>query len=98
MAQASGWHGIPPAADRYGPPLQLERPAGPVTESVKAPALWARLCYADGTVRTVKGFAMAWTTDAVRVQWIEHSRAREAWLPADQCTRRELPAPGRFAA
>jgi hypothetical protein len=41
---------------------------------------------------------MAWTADAVLVQWVEHSRAREAWLPAGQCSRRELPVPGRFAA
>jgi hypothetical protein len=98
MAQAPGWHGIPPAADRFGPPLQLDPPAGPVTESVKAPALWADLHYADGALRRVKGFAMAWTAGAVLVQWVEHSRAREAWLPASQCSRRELPAPGRFAA
>ena len=81
-ASRPGWHGIPPSADRFVPPLQLDAPDGPVTEPEKAPekapALWVELEYPDDRKQTVKGFAMAWTPDAVYAQWVEFSRAREA--------------------
>ncbi len=38
----------------------------------------------------MKGFAMAWTDTMVRAQWIEYSRAREAWVDAARCRRRTL--------
>ncbi len=91
-----GWHGIPPSADRYAPPLQLPAPEEPATEPAKAPALWVELEYPDGHKQTVKGFAMAWTAGAVYAQWIKFSRAREAWVRPDQCTRREIPVENRF--
>ena len=94
-APRPGWHGIPPSADRYVPPLQLDPPNRPGTESEKAPAMWVELEYPDGRKQTVKGFAMAWTSDAVYAQWVEFSRAREAWVRPDQCTRRELSAENR---
>jgi hypothetical protein len=47
--------------------------------------------YPTGSRQTVRGFAMAWTSTAVLAQWVEFSIAREAWVRADQCTRRELP-------
>lgn len=90
MTGRPGWHGIPPSADRYVPPLQLEAPDGRVTEPLRSPALWVDLAYPDGARRTMKGFAMAWTDTAVRAQWIEYSRAREAWVDATQCRRRTL--------
>ncbi len=34
---------------------------------------------------------MAWTETMVLAQWIEYSRAREAWVDAGRCRRRELP-------
>jgi hypothetical protein len=90
MAERPGWHGIPPSADRYIPPLQLDTPGGPVTEPPTSPALWVDLDYPDGSRRTMKGFAMAWTGSAVLAQWIEFSRAREAWVEAARCRRRDL--------
>ena len=69
---------------------------GPVTEPEKAPALWVDLEYPDGRKQTVKGFAIAWTPDAVYAQWVEFSRAREAWVRPDQCRRREIPVKHRF--
>ena len=42
-APRPGWHGVPPSADRYVPPLQLNAPNGPATEPEKAPALWVEL-------------------------------------------------------
>ncbi|WP_247826857.1 hypothetical protein [Arthrobacter antioxidans] len=90
MAERPGWHGIPPSADRYVPPLQLEAPTGSITEPARSPALWVELDYPDGTRRIMKGFAMAWTGTTVRAQWIEYSRAREAWVDAARCRRRTL--------
>ncbi|PPB50983.1 hypothetical protein C4K88_03780 [Arthrobacter pityocampae] len=90
MAQRPGWHGIPPSEDRYVPPLQLEAPDGDVVEPTRSPALWVELDYPDGSRRTMKGFAMAWTGTMVRAQWIEYSRAREAWVDASRCRRRTL--------
>lgn len=78
------------------PPLQLAGPDRPATEPEKAPALWVELEYPDGRKQTVKGFAMAWTSDAVYAQWVEFSRAREAWVRPDQCQRREIPVKNRF--
>jgi hypothetical protein len=91
-APRPGWHGIAPSADRYVPPLQLDAPDETATEPEKAPALWVELEYPGGRKQTVKGFAMAWTKDAVYAQWIEFSRAREAWVLPKQCTRRQLAA------
>lgn len=95
MAERPGWHGIPPSADRYVPPLQLDAPREAITAPEKSPALWIDLDYADGSARTVRGFAMAWTGTAVLAQWIEFSRAREAWVAAARCRRRStLPRSG----
>ncbi|MHA7178695.1 hypothetical protein ACX80J_01120 [Arthrobacter sp. MDB2-24] len=92
MARAAGWHGLPPTTHVFVPPLQLEAPPGPITESVSpAPALWVDLEYPNGSRQTVRGFAMAWTGSAVLAQWIEFSIAREAWVRPDQCTRRDIP-------
>jgi hypothetical protein len=95
-APRPGWHGIPSSADRYVPPLQLDPPERPATEPEKAPALWVELEYPDGRTQTAKGFAMAWTPDAVYAQWVESSRAREAWVRPDQCRRRQIPVRNRF--
>ena len=95
-APRPGWHGIPPSADRFVPPLQLDPPDRPATEPAKAPALWVNLEYPDGQKQTVKGFAMACTKEAVYAQWGEFSRAREAWVHPDQCRRREIPIKDRF--
>ncbi|TYC99958.1 hypothetical protein FQ377_00325 [Arthrobacter echini] len=93
MAQRPGWHGIPPGMDRYVAPLQLDAPAHRITLPLRSPALWVELSYPDGSSRTMKGFAMAWTSTAVLAQWIEYSRAREAWVLATCCRRRTLPRP-----
>ncbi|WDF35190.1 hypothetical protein PTW37_17090 (plasmid) [Arthrobacter agilis] len=61
-----------------------------MTEPAKARPIWVELEYSDGRRQTAKGFAMAWTPSAVYAQWVEFSRAREAWVRPDQCTRREL--------
>ncbi|MUK01672.1 hypothetical protein GM708_06845 [Vibrio cholerae] len=99
MAERPGWHGIPPSADRYVPPLQLGAPTSePVTETLRSPALWVDLDYPDGSTRTMKGFAMAWTESAVLAQWIEYSRAREAWVSARRCRRRILEDQGSRTA
>lgn len=90
MAERPGWHGIPPSADRYVPPLQHPVPSSGITEPLKSPALWVDLEYPDGSTRTLRGFAMAWTDTLVLAQWIEYSRAREAWVDAGHCRRRAL--------
>ncbi len=79
-------------------PLQLEAPTGGITEPPRSPALWVELEYSDGTRRTMKGFAMAWTGSAVRAQWIEYSRAREAWVDAAHCRRRTVGPPSAHKA
>lgn len=94
MAERPGWHGIPPSADRYVPPLQVDPPSSGITEPLKSPALWVELDYPDGSTRTMKGFAMAWTATSVLAQWIEYSRAREAWVDASRCRRRSLARTG----
>ncbi len=58
--------------------------------------MWVELEYPDGRKQTVKGFAMAWTSDAVYAQWVEFSRAREAWVRPDQCRRRDILVKNRF--
>lgn len=88
MAERPGWHGIPPSADRYIPPLQRDAPSDGITEPLRSPGLWVDLAYPDGSTRTMKGFAMAWTRTLVLAQWIEYSRAREAWVDAARCRRR----------
>ncbi|THJ65480.1 hypothetical protein E8P82_12060 [Arthrobacter echini] len=93
MAERPGWHGIPPSTDRYVPPLQLDVPTRRVILPQRSPALWVELHYPDGSTRTMKGFAMAWTATAVLAQWIEYSRAREAWVAASACRRRVLATP-----
>lgn len=98
MAERPGWHGIPPSADRYIPPLQSDAPTDGVTEPLKSPALWVELDYPDGSTRTMKGFAMAWTGSLVLAQWIEYSRAREAWVEASRCRRRAMSPPATHAA
>lgn len=97
MAERPGWHGIPPSADRFIAPVQIPPPAEKITEPAKARPIWVHLTYgidsAGAGVReaqTVKGFAMAWTSDAVLAQWVEYSRAREAWVPAAACSRRTI--------
>lgn len=80
------------------PPLQLEEPGDDVavTEPAKVLSIWVELEYVDGSRQTARGFAMAWTPDAVYAQWVEFSRAREAWVRPDQCRRREIPVKNRF--
>lgn len=86
-----GWHGIPPSQDRFVPPESLPEPeAGVHWTTENAPAVWAELVYPGGVVQTVKGFAMAWTRELVQVQWVEYSKAREAWVTADRVRRRQL--------
>ncbi|MFC3299656.1 hypothetical protein FJV46_10775 [Arthrobacter agilis] len=90
-APRPGWHGIPPSTDRYVPPLSLPAPTSGITEtSSKAPPLWVDLIYTDGSKQTVKAFAMAWTNSLVRVQWVEFSIAREAWVDAGAVRRRQI--------
>ncbi|WP_026548991.1 hypothetical protein [Arthrobacter sp. Br18] len=93
MAQEHhGWHGIPPSADRFIAPVQLEEPTQPIHWTTEnASPVWCDLTYPDDVKQTVKGFAMAWTADAVLVQWVEFSRAREAWVHTAACRRREIP-------
>ncbi|KNC16340.1 hypothetical protein AC792_15225 [Arthrobacter sp. RIT-PI-e] len=90
MTQTPGWQGIPPGADRFVPPLQRAAPSEGITEPTRSPALWVDLDYPDGSTSTRKGFAMAWTGTLVLAQWIEYSRAREAWVDAARCRRRDL--------
>lgn len=90
-APRPGWHGIPPSRDRFVPPDSLPEPIeGVYRTTEKAPPVWADLTYPDGAVHAVKGFAMAWTRDLVQAQWVEHSIAREAWVPAARIRRRQL--------
>jgi hypothetical protein len=85
-----GWHGIPPATDRYVPPISLPIPTeGVTTTTANAPAIWVDLIYSDGRTQTVKGFAMAWTNSMVLCQYIELSRAREVWVDAGAVKRRQ---------
>ncbi len=93
MAEGPRWHGIQPSTDRFVPPVQLERPEGPVPEPEKARPVWLHLEYEDDSRQTVKGFAMAWTGGAVCAQWVEFSRARKAWVPASACSRRIIGQP-----
>lgn len=90
-APRPGWHGIPPATDRYVAPISLPTPTeGVTTTTANAPAIWCDLIYSDGGTQTVKGFAIAWTKTFVQVQWVEYSMAREAWVEASVVRRRQL--------
>lgn len=55
--------------------------------------MWVTLTYENGSTQRAKAFGMAWTKDKrlVRAQWVEYSQAREAWVPASACVRREIP-------
>ncbi|MBJ2119980.1 hypothetical protein I6N91_03195 [Arthrobacter sp. MSA 4-2] len=82
------WQGTPPSADRFTPPIQLEQPAeGIHWTPEKAPPVWAELTYENGSRKTVKGLAMAWTEELVQLQWVEFSRARTAGAEASACRR-----------
>lgn len=95
----TGWHGIPPSADRFVAPIGLPEPAADgVTEPLKALPVWAELAYSDGSAATMKGFAMAWTRTAVLLQWVEYSRARETWVPPAVCRRRVVESRNTRAA
>lgn len=90
-APRPGWHGIPPATDKYIAPVSLPEPTVGVTETTEnAPPVWVDLIYSNGSKQTVKGFAMAWTNSLVRVQWVEHSVAREVWVDSGVVRRRQL--------
>lgn len=90
-AARPGWHGIPPSRDRFVPPESLPEPEECMHWTTeKAPPVWAKLTYPGGVVRTVKGFAMAWTRELVQVQWVGYSMAREAWVTADKVRRRQI--------
>jgi hypothetical protein len=97
MAERPGWHGIPPSADRFIASVEIPPPAEKITEPAKAWPIWVNLTYESDSAgaglrdaQTVKGFAMAWTSDAVLAQWVEYSRAREAWVPVAVCSRRMI--------
>ena len=45
------------------------------------------LTYLDGSTKTDKAFALAWTATAVRIQWVEQSLARYAWIAPHQVNR-----------
>lgn len=86
-----GWHGIPPSRDRFIPPVPLPEPTEGVTWTTeKAPPIWCGLIYPDGRTQTVKGFAMAWTSGMVLVQWVEFSMPREVWVNANVVRRRQI--------
>lgn len=76
--------------------MQLDAPSGDITEPAKALPIWLELSYPDGAKQTMRGFAMAWTAGEVYAQWVEFSRAREAWVLPSQCSRREIPVKNRF--
>lgn len=91
VPEVAGWLGLPPTTHEFTPPVELRTPTEGVTESVApSPALWVELEYPNGSRQRVRGFAMAWTATEVLAQWIEFSIAREAWVRADQCTRRDI--------
>lgn len=80
-----------PGARNWRPPLQVEAPdPADFRTSDKSIPLWADLTDPDGSTRTVKAFALGWTGAAVRIQWVEHSLARYAWVAAGQVRRRIL--------
>jgi hypothetical protein len=75
-------------------PLAAPAPDGEVTRPAKPIPVWLRLRWEDGTERTVKGFAFAWSADGVLVQYLGegsyHLTAREIWTEALNVTRRKL--------
>ena len=92
---AHGFHGdawgLAPGQRNWKPPNQLPPPdPHTITTTDATIPLWADLTYPDGTTRTEKAFAEAWTNDAVRIQWVENSLGRYAWIAAADVRRREL--------
>ncbi|WP_369045144.1 hypothetical protein [Sinomonas sp. P10A9] len=75
-------------------PLSLPAPDGPATRPVKALPVWVRLRFPDGSERTEKGFAKAWTRDHVLVQYVGHQgyhpAAMELWTEARWVRRRTI--------
>lgn len=83
--------GLAPGARNWTPPVQVEQPDLAVVHTPdKSVPLWADLAFPDGHTTTTKAFAQAWTNEAVRIQWVEKSLARYAWVAAGQVRRRVL--------
>ncbi|MHA7275378.1 hypothetical protein ACX80O_02425 [Arthrobacter sp. Hz1] len=90
-----GFHGdawgMAPGARNWRPPLQVEVPDPAVVHTTnKTMPLWVELNYPDGSSKTEKAFAVAWTDTSVHIQWVENSLARFAWITLGQVSRRQL--------
>jgi hypothetical protein len=70
---------------RAVPTGSITRPAAPVP--VVATIHWHR-----GDVTEMEATALAWTTDAVEVEWRSHLGLRTDWIPAQQVRRPGEPA------
>ncbi|NOJ59771.1 hypothetical protein [Arthrobacter sp. 260] len=82
---------LAPGTRNWTPPLQVEEPDPAVVHTTdKTIPLWADLAYPDGHTATAKGFAQAWTREVVRIQWVENSLPRYAWVAVGQVRRRTL--------
>lgn len=95
LTMAHGFHGdawgLAPGARNWTPPLQVDEPDSAVVHSTdKAIPLWVDLAFPDGHTSTAKAFAQAWTREAVRIQWVENSLPRYAWVAPGQVRRRVL--------
>ncbi|GAA1133499.1 hypothetical protein [Arthrobacter flavus] len=83
--------GLAPDDRNWTPPLQVEVPDPAIVHTPeKSVPLWADLIFPDGHTSTAKAFAQAWTSDTVRIQWVEESLACYAWVAPGQIRRRQL--------
>lgn len=83
--------GLAPGARNWTPPVVVEEPDPAVVHAPdKSVPLWADLTFPDGHTSTAKAFAQAWTNEAVRIQWVDHSLPRYAWVAPDQVRCRTL--------
>lgn len=86
-----GSWGMAPGTRNWAPPLQVKHPdPAAIHIADKSIPLWADLAFPDGHTTTAKAFAQAWTREAVRIQWVEYSLPRYAWVAASQVRRRSL--------
>jgi len=70
-------------------------PKGPVTRPGKGIPVIARLRWANGQDVDVQAVAIAWTSEAVEIEWEQSAGAgrRQDWVPAPHVRRPEAPEP-----
>ncbi len=68
-------------------------PTGPITRPDTPVPVVVTIHWHRGDITEMDATALAWTSNAVEVEWRSHLGLRSDWIPADQVRRPGQPAP-----